>query len=404
MNPLVTSSTNEKNPKLIPDNWDNNAHNLWLSGQQGPAIKNIVDQINAVETQKPKGLLVQLGYYLFLIRDYQSSSAILQNAYDLYPDDNEILLNLAVSLSRNKDHSGSITYLKAYLKKDPKQFTAWDSLASNYHAIGDHEKSSRAGTNALIIKDKLFGAPDNAWSLPSSPPSEYAKDKKKVITFSLWGNDKRYIFGALRNLLLAPDIYPDWELWFYLDSSVSPGFVEIIKQLGGKVIIEESGQSLQDKLAWRFHVANHSDVGYFLVRDIDSVFSVRECNAVQQWIESEQWFHIIRDWWTHTDLILAGLWGGVAGVLPPIKNKLDDYSPNSVSTPNIDQWFLRDCIWRYVKVSCLIHDRCFKHEHSIPVPGKTPSGVQHIGSCEYHQRPQFQEKILAAWIEKGRGE
>ena len=156
----------------------------------------------------------------------------------------------------------------------------------------------------------------------------------------------------------------------------------------------------EKKLCWRFKVANSQEVGYFLVRDIDSVISVREFNAVQEWIESDKLFHIIRDWWTHTDLILAGLWGGVAGVLPNIDKMVKNYTPKSMETPNIDQWFLRDCIWSYMRNNCLIHDRCFSHNHSIKLPGTNPSGNIHIGADEFAQNQVFQENFLSPWIKE----
>lgn len=394
----------ESKKKLIPDNWDNNIHQLWLSNQKENAIKECVNKLNAITEKKPKGLLVQFSYYLFLINDYLSACAILKTAHENYPEDNELLLNYSVSLSRAQKNDEAIECLKKLLKADPLNFTAWDSIASSYHRIGDDEKSSRSGTNALRIKDKLHGKPDPSWQLPETDIQTFTANKKRVIAFSLWGNEKRYIFGALRNLLLAPDLFPDWELWFYVDNSVSPGFLEIITSLGGHVILQPNNQTQQDKLCWRFNVANHSDIGYFLVRDADSVFSLREANAVQEWIDSKKWFHIIRDWWTHTDLILAGLWGGVAGVLPNIPALLKNYTPSSVATPNIDQWFLRDCIWRYVKTSCLTHDRCFTFGDPVPLPGNIPKENLHIGSCEFHQRPEFQTNILSAWIKQGRTE
>ncbi len=170
------------------------------------------------------------------------------------------------------------------------------------------------------------------------------------------------------------------------------------------MLLQADGQSYREKLCWRFQVANHKDIGYFLVRDVDSVFSIREVNAVEEWLNSGKWFHVIRDWWTHTDLMLAGLWGGVANVLPNINELLQNYSSTAVVTPNIDQWFLRDRIWRYVKTSCLVHARCFKNKGSRPIPGKIPTNNIHIGACEFDQRPGFQQNILAAWIKLGEGQ
>lgn len=392
--------TENTGQKTIPDDWDADTHDHWEKGKINVAIESIINKINSFKGKKPKGFLVQASYYFFLLKDYKASSLMLKNTHEFYPEDQEVLLNLGVSLSRAKNYSESIEYTKKYLKDDPQKFVGWDSLASCYAHIGDYEKSAKAGNNSLIIKDKLHGVPDASWSLPKKDIKEFVDGKKRVIAFSLWGNQKRYIYGALRNLLLAPDIYPDWELWFYVDNSVSPGFLEIIGQLGGKIFLQPENQSERDKLCWRFKVSNHPEVGYFLVRDIDSVFSIREFQAVQEWLASDKWFHIIRDWWTHTDLILAGLWGGISGVLPDLQKLLDDYQPNSVATPNIDQWFLRDCVWKYVKRSCFIHDRCFKHHNSVPLPG-TPNNDFHVGICEHTQRPDFQEKMLSAWIRLG---
>jgi len=33
----------------------------------------------------------------------------------------------------------------------------------------------------------------------------------------------------------------------------------------------------------------------------------------------------MRDWWSHTDLILAGLWGTSGGVLKGLKGKFEAY-------------------------------------------------------------------------------
>ena len=42
---------------------------------------------------------------------------------------------------------------------------------------------------------------------------------KKVIAFSLWGNDPRYLGGAIQNISLAKIFYPDWTCRFYLGQS-----------------------------------------------------------------------------------------------------------------------------------------------------------------------------------------
>jgi hypothetical protein len=39
----------------------------------------------------------------------------------------------------------------------------------------------------------------------------------KVIAFSLWGNDAKYGIGAIKNVELARQIYPDWQVWIYTE-------------------------------------------------------------------------------------------------------------------------------------------------------------------------------------------
>ena len=50
----------------------------------------------------------------------------------------------------------------------------------------------------------------------------------KLITFSLWGQNPKYLIGAIRNAELAKKIYPDWTCRFYVAKSVPS---QIILQL-----------------------------------------------------------------------------------------------------------------------------------------------------------------------------
>lgn len=137
-----------------------------------------------------------------------------------------------------------------------------------------------------------------------------------------------------------------------------------------------------------------------MVRDCDSVINAREAAAVGEWLASGRAFHVIRDWWTHTDLMLAGMWGGISGLLPGLESLFEAYRARAVETPNWDQWFLRDCVWAYVRESCLVHDRLFRVPGSVPLPGPVPRGNRHVGQDEYAVRRDEQEKDLADWIER----
>lgn len=50
---------------------------------------------------------------------------------------------------------------------------------------------------------------------------------------------------------------------------------------------------MRQRLAWRFLVTDDPAKVRFLVRDADSVYSLRESLAVRAWTESDRWFHVM---------------------------------------------------------------------------------------------------------------
>jgi len=224
--------------------------------------------------------------------------------------------------------------------------------------------------------------------------------KQDVIAFSLWGSAPRYLRGMLRNLLLAHDMMPGWIVRIYTDTSLDAEFVGLVQSLGAQVVMQPSGAPTRVRLCWRFQVANDPAVRRFLVRDADATISVREAMAVQAWVQSGRCFHVIRDWWSHTDLMLAGLWGGMANVLPPLAPLQQAYAPRAMETANLDQWFLRDVVWPYVRQSCLVHDRCFRFGDVERPPQAPAVAGSHMGQNESANAHVDQQRWLAPWIER----
>jgi hypothetical protein len=134
-------------------------------------------------------------------------------------------------------------------------------------------------------------------------------------------------------------------------------------------------------LFWRFEVIADPGVSRFLVRDADSLLTVKERVAVDAWLRSDFHFHAMRDWFSHTDLLLAGLWGGVGGILPPPATLLREYRPWRMEHGHIDQDVLSGTVWPAIRRNVLIHDSVFQPcLGSVPFPpfGALPAG-HHIG-------------------------
>jgi hypothetical protein len=52
-------------------------------------------------------------------------------------------------------------------------------------------------------------------------------DESRVVSFTLYGNDKKYTLGAIRNAIIAPRYYPGWKIRFYGKSSKSCNAVRV---------------------------------------------------------------------------------------------------------------------------------------------------------------------------------
>jgi tetratricopeptide (TPR) repeat protein/GR25 family glycosyltransferase involved in LPS biosynthesis len=393
-----------------PDNdWNRKSDILWQQGDRQGAINTVLAEINAgmPKISRPAGL--KFSYYLFQLQDYQGAARVLTDLVQQNPADWELLENRAVLLLRLGKATEAVTDFQQVATQAPDRVNAWDGLTNALYQLQRWSEAEQAGSVALFRKDRLLVTTDLAidWPQISVTAWDMQRFGRDVIAFSLWGQNPRYLRGAIRNLQEAPVVYPGWVFRFYIDDSVPAEFVDLAIKLGAQIVQQPPNQTLRQKLSWRFNVANDPTVGRFLVRDADAVVSRREAQAVQEWLSSDCWFHVMRDYWTHTDLMLAGMWGGRAGLLPPLEPLILAYQSGRLETPNIDQWFLRDRIWPLIRSSTLIHDRCFRVLDARPWPEPDPPGNWHVGQDEATARPLEQTQKLGdlvnryAWLQIG---
>jgi hypothetical protein len=195
-----------------------------------------------------------------------------------------------------------------------------------------------------------------------------AQIQRNVVSYSLFGAEPGYCECAVLNALQMPQVYPGWEMWLYHDDSVPPDVLKRLDSLGVK---------LQDARRWdithwpgtfwRFAAVTHPQVRHVLFRDADSIVGERERQLVAEWLASEQPFHVIRDWYSHVDLILAGLWGAYAPFLGQMRAWVDSYIDRHTLHPTHgDQEFLAAVIWPRIRPYVRVHDSV--HEG----PGITP--------------------------------
>jgi tetratricopeptide (TPR) repeat protein len=399
---LIPASPNtNSSPNTVE--WNQEADALWKQGDRQGAIDKILVVINNAAPALPRSTAMQFVYYLFQLQDYTTAEKVLSDLLQQNPTDLEALENRAVMRIRINKTTEAIADFQNVVGQNPNAVNAWDGLASALYQVQRWREAQRAGEESLQRKDQLCGATDLTIDRPDVSPQVWdaAQQGIDVIAFSLWGNSPRYLRGAVRNLQEASSVYPGWVCRFYIDDSVPIEFVNLAIELGAQVIVQPPNQSVRQKLSWRFLVANDPTVRRFLVRDADSVISTREAKAVTEWLASDRWFHVMRDYWTHTDLILAGMWGGRSGLLPELAPLVVSYRSGKLETPNIDQWFLRDRVWPIIRSSTLIHDRCFRVLDARVWPEADPAGNWHVGQDEAAARQQEQDQKLGMMAQYG---
>lgn len=377
-----------------PVRWDKEAATLWRAGLRDAALAKSLRSLDEALTPDADHF-IQPGFYLFQLDRFDEAVAVLERGAELHPNHPMILLSLGSAHNRARHHAEAIPWLERFLALGFADASAFDALASSHADTGDLIKSKLFGTMALDQKDR---ATADRHGTPPLKLNVKPGRKRQVIAFTLFGSKPRYLRGALQNLLAARDLYPGWTCRFYVDDSVDATFLDVIEAKGAELVRDSSGdRDVRHLLTRRFQVADDPKVGRFMVRDCDSVVNPREAAAVAQWIESGLPFHAMRDWWTHTDPMLAGLWGGIAGVFPGMTKRLADFIGDKPLSTNWDQYFLRDQVWPAIRDQVMVHDRCYPAWRAQPFPTPTPAGREHVGQNEYASDQAGQAAALAAF-------
>jgi len=295
----------------------------------------------------------------FSANDYESALNCMQQRYDRFPDDVETIKNIGVCLGRLNRHGETVKWLDIAVGLTPDDPVIYDTLDRAYHHLGDHVAFKAHGERALSIKDSQAAAqrPIRSLEKVQIPPFNRDEPRRNIIAFSLWGQAERYCNGAVRNAEMVNEIYPGWHCRFYCGETVPKDTVGRLIALGTDVVMLPPQAEMYEGLFWRFRVASDPGIDRYLIRDADSVLNVRERAAVFEWLPSDRHFHILRDYPTHTDPMLAGLWGGVRGALPDLSHRARKYLADVTKTSNCDQKFLREVVWPVARQSYVLYQR-----------------------------------------------
>ncbi len=218
---------------------------------------------------------------------------------------------------------------------------------------------------------------------------------KKLICYSLWGKDPKYTIGAIRNAEQIKNVYPGWIARFYCGTSVPDDITSQLLDLGAEVTLmpEEGNWS---GMFWRFAAIAEPDVEVMLSRDTDSRLTNREALAVNQWLQSDKLFHVMRDHPEHNTEILGGMWGAKKPILQDMIHLMNSYEKGDFW--QVDQNFLRQVVWPRVAYTTFTHDPFFA---KIPFPSPR-NGLEFVGQVwnENEETVAEHQQLLKIAIER----
>ncbi len=178
---------------------------------------------------------------------------------------------------------------------------------------------------------------------------------KRIISYSLWGDDPKYTHGAIRNAELASVIYPGWACRFYVNH-IPESIFRKLKSLNVE-IKQENGIADWRGMFWRFQSSYDPEVDISIFRDCDSRLSQREKAAVEDWIKSDKNFHIMRDHPFHQYPILGGMWGYKKNSKYDMQSLFEQFLPTD--NYGTDYTFFQQILYPIIAEDKMVHDEFF---------------------------------------------
>jgi hypothetical protein len=314
------------------------------------------------------------------VKDHAGMLALLRPLMAAGIGNEQVFHDAAIAALALEKYADAAGYARKAIALSPNAFTHYDALSHAAGGMRDWDTVQTAGYTALSLRDAAV--PDRPpVDFPLATPSPDAS--LDIISFSLFGGNSKYCETAVLNCEEQPEIYPNWRCRFHVDDTVPADILQRIRQAGGDVTFVSPAMLDWPAPMWRFAALDDPHVRRVIFRDADSVISSREAGAVAEWIAEGQAFHAMRDSGSHTELLLAGLWGAKAGALPSMHALISDFLRASVANAHFaDQLFLRNYVWPYARRDILQHDSLFGFGKARPFPEGPHRDDFHTGYAE----------------------
>jgi hypothetical protein len=174
----------------------------------------------------------------------------------------------------------------------------------------------------------------------------------------------KYLLGVYFNARMNNLLYPEWQTVVYLDDRLLAqyrAYCAGLTELGFNTVFEgiAGDRPLWELVLSRIRPVFDPSTTHVVCRDLDSIATYREAQAVQEWIDSGLACHAMADNVYHTAPLMAGMCGFDATQFRVIFREYDTFESMvdgfDLERRGSDQWLLRERIWPKCRTSALAH-------------------------------------------------
>jgi hypothetical protein len=174
----------------------------------------------------------------------------------------------------------------------------------------------------------------------------------------------KYLLGVYFNARMNRLLYPHWQTVVFVDYRVKKqhrAYFADLEKLGSNlaVVATDSHRPLWELVLSRVRPLFDASTTHVLCRDLDSITTYREAQAVDEWIDSGLACHAIADNVYHTAPLMAGM---CAFDVTQCRQLLEEYESfeHLVDGFNLerrgsDQWLLGMRVWPKCRTRALVH-------------------------------------------------
>jgi hypothetical protein len=219
----------------------------------------------------------------------------------------------------------------------------------------------------------------------------------KIISYCLWGEAQKYIVGMKRNIELAAEIYPGWQVNIALGKNSSHLYEPLRKtadSLNVKLAVDQYPREDWSLMLDRFWPITDPACEVIISRDSDSRLTLREKACVDEWLDSSYGVHSISDHPHHSLSIMGGLCGFKQGSLPSnFATMLNDWQRNTEAKWQQDQLFLNGPLLPMISNNLLRHDNFYANKFGGKPMPTVRNGYEFCGATINADESYVSEQI-----------